>query len=147
MTNLATALKDETTRLARKVLRADTEALRKTASAQRAEIATMKRRIADLERAVSVLSKAHTASRAKQERAAEKGTRFRFSSGGLASNRQRLGLSAADYGLLVGVTGQSIYGWEQGTSAPREKNLAALAELRGMGKKAVAAKLAALQTA
>jgi len=71
----------------------------------------------------------------------------RFRAAGLASNRQRLGLSAADYGLLVGTTGQSIYAWEQGRAKPRAKNLAAIAALRGIGKKEVAAKLGVLKKA
>ncbi|MDY0748710.1 helix-turn-helix transcriptional regulator [Paucibacter sp. R3-3] len=63
----------------------------------------------------------------------------------MASNRQRLGLSAADFGLLVGTTGQSIYAWEQGRATPRPKNLAAIAALRGMGKREVAARLEELK--
>ena len=70
--------------------------------------------------------------------------RVRFTAAGLAANRKRLGLSAADFGRLVGTTGQSIYAWEGGSATPRAKNLAAIAELRSLGKKAVAARLAAL---
>lgn len=50
-------------------------------------------------------------------------------------------------GLLVGASGQSIYNWEDGKARPRAANLAALAELRTMGKKQAAQRLAALRDA
>ena len=66
---------------------------------------------------------------------AETGSRHRFSAQGLRSMRGKLGLSAADMGRLVGVTGQSIYNWEQGKSRPRQTQVQAIAELRGIGKR------------
>ena len=59
--------------------------------------------------------------------------------------RKRLGLSAANFGLLVGATGQSVYAWEAGKAKPRAQNLAAIAALRGVGKREVAKKLAELK--
>lgn len=153
MPNLASVLKDEIARLARKELRGETTKLQKAASAHRSEIAALKRRVADLERAIKALQKSSTKAAAKAAAAAtdadvdsEEGA-HRFRAAGLASNRARLGLSAADFGLLVGTTGQSIYAWEQGRSKPRAKNLIAIAALRGLGKREVAAKLAALKGA
>ena len=64
----------------------------------------------------------------------------------MASNRKRLGLSAADFGLLVGASGQSVYAWEQGKARPRGKNLAAIAALRGVGKREVVERLATLKS-
>ena len=75
----------------------------------------------------------------------QRGLRFRAE--GMLSNRKRLGLSAADFGLLVGATGQSVYSWEQGKSKPRAKALAAIAALRGVGKREVAKRLQALKRA
>ena len=63
----------------------------------------------------------------------------------MAANRKRLGLSAADFGLLVGATGQSIYAWETGKTKPRPQALAAIAALRGIGKREVEARLASLK--
>lgn len=65
----------------------------------------------------------------------------------MASNRKRLGLSAHDFGLLIGTTGQSVYAWEQGKSKPRAANLTAIAALRGMGKREVNSRLQALKQA
>jgi DNA-binding transcriptional regulator YiaG len=63
----------------------------------------------------------------------------------MASNRKRLGLSATDFGLLVGASGKSIYAWEAGTSKPHGEHLKAVAALRGIGKLEVEERLAALR--
>jgi hypothetical protein len=147
MPDLATVLKDEITRLARKQQRPEADALRKTVNIQRSEIASLKRRFLVLERALAGLSSARRAPAPKPSASAsasEEGRHIRFTPSGLASNRQRLGLSAADYGLLVGASGQSIYAWEPGTTTPRPKHLAAIASLRGIGTKAAVARLSAI---
>lgn len=149
MPNLASVLKSEVARLARKELRAETEALKKTVSSQRAELVALKRRMQELEKVVRAVGKAKEKPAAgprvsaARESTADEGVRF--SAKGMASNRRRLGLSAADFGLLVGATGQSVYQWEAGKSKPRAKSLGAIAGLRGIGKKEVAARLAALK--
>lgn len=142
MTTLAAALKSEIARLARKELRAETEHLKKTVTAQRAGLAALKRKVTELERllkAATRASKRAVAPSANAETADASGLRFRAA--GLAANRKRLGLSAQDFGLLVGATGQSVYAWEQGKSKPKAKSLAAIASLRGLGKREVAARL------
>jgi len=48
---------------------------------------------------------------------------------------RRLGLSAADYARLVGVSSLTIYNWEHGKSRPRKEQLAALVAVRGIGKR------------
>jgi len=63
----------------------------------------------------------------------------------LRSQRQRLGLSAANYGKLIGVTGQTIYSWEQETSRPRKHQFASIAALRHIGKREAQARLEQLQ--
>ena len=59
----------------------------------------------------------------------------RFSARGLRARRERLGLSAADYAQLVGVTSQTIYNWEQGRSRPAGEQLAKLVAVRDLGKR------------
>lgn len=131
MPNLGTVLKAEISRLARKEIRAEIEALRKASSTYRREIAELKRQVVQLERKLR-----HTAKSAPATAAAEEGeSRFRFSAKGLRSLRTKLGLSAADFGKLAGVSGQSIYHWEQGKSVPRKSQLPKLASLRGVGKR------------
>lgn len=147
MPNIATVLKAEVTRLAPKELRGETETLRKAVSSQRSELAALRRRVQALEKAVQLLARAAVSS-TRATRAAssdEEGSQFRFRAAGMASNRKRLGLSAADFGLLVGATGQSVYAWEAGKSRPRAPNLAAIAALRGLGKKEVTKRLVELK--
>jgi hypothetical protein len=55
-----------------------------------------------------------------------------------------LSLSACYFGRLLGVSGQSAYAWKRGRTKPRAKQPAAIAALRGLGKKEAAARLAAL---
>lgn len=147
MPNIATVLKAEVTRLARKELRGETEALRKTVSTQRSELAALRRRVQDLERAVKLVARlaASSKSAANPDADEDEGEQLRFRATGMASNRKRLGLSAADFGLLVGATGQSVYAWEAGKSKPRSQNLAAIAALRGVGKREVMKRLTELK--
>lgn len=151
MPNIASVLKAEITRLSRKEMRESNGSLRKAVTAHRAEIASLKRRLQALEAAVKRLSKGQASDRpssrspASNEVEEDDASGQRFSAKGMASNRQRLGLSAADFGLLVGTTGQSVYAWEAGKSKPRPGALAAIAALRGIGKRDVAARLASLK--
>ena len=62
----------------------------------------------------------------------------------MKAQRSRLGLSAADYGKLVGVSGLTIYNWEHEKSRPRQAQLAALVAVRGIGKREALMKLAEL---
>ena len=153
MPNIASVLRAEISRIARKEGRSEIDALRKTVSSQRSDIAALKRRLQDLEKSVKALAKAAPGGRPRptsadvasggDAEAEAEGLRFRAQ--GMASNRKRLGLSAEDFGLLVGASGQSVYSWEAGKNKPRATNLAAIAALRGVGKREVAKRLAALK--
>ena len=144
MANIATLLKSEISRVARKEVRGEVAGLKKAVSSYRSEIAALKRRALTLEAELRRLGKA-TARALPAAAEAPTARAQRFSPKGLASQRKRLGLSALECGLLVGASGQSIYNWEDGKARPRAKHLQALAALRGMGKKDAAARLAELR--
>lgn len=147
MPNIATVLKAEIARVARKELRAQTDALKKSLTAYRGEIAALKKRVQDLEKQAAKAARAPrtTAKPMVAEAGGDSaGTGLRFRAAGMASNRKRLGLSAADFGRLVGATGQSVYAWESGKTRPGADKLAAIAALRGVGKSEMAQRLAAL---
>lgn len=153
MPNIASVFKAEIARLARKELRENTDALKKAVAAHRSEIASLKRRLQALESVVKRLAKDASADQrhvtkptAGESSVASEAAGLRFRAAGMAANRKRLGLSAADFGLLVGATGQSIYAWEAGKAKPRPQALAAIAALRGVGKREVEAKLANLKS-
>jgi DNA-binding XRE family transcriptional regulator len=154
MPNIASVLKSEIARIARREVRTQTDGLKKALSSQRTENVALKRKIQELEKSLKSLARGSARTKSAPAAAGDSGNgavedsgSLRFSAKGMASNRKRLGLTAAEFGLLVGTTGQSIYAWEAGKSSPRPKARAAIAALRGAGKKEVAAKLAELQAA
>lgn len=143
--NIATALKSEIVRLARKELRGETKSLRKATAAYRSEIAALKRRVLELEKQ---LRRVGRPAKAEVSRTADsESPRVRFSAKGLTAQRKRLGLSAHDLGLLLGASGQSVYNWESGQIRPRASQLPAIVALRSMGKREAEARLEALRAA
>ena len=149
MSDIQKVLRAEISRLARKEVRGEIESLRKASTQQRSAIAELRRQIDALSRNLKQVSK--TAARpqghvggpaAADVEEASDGTPRRFSATRLAAHRAKLGLSAADYGRLVGMSGATIYNWEQSKSRPNAEQLQALAAVRGMGKREVAARLA-----
>jgi DNA-binding transcriptional regulator YiaG len=140
MPNIAAVLREEIVRLARKEIRKQTNVLRKASAQYRRDIAEMKRRVSDLRRKVSPLEKQVLKS-APSQAAEPDAEHVRFTASGLRSQRKRLELSAANYGKLIGVTGQTIYSWEQETSRPRKQQFAPIAALRHIGKREALARL------
>ena len=145
MPNIASVLKSEIVRVARKEIRSEVEGLKKAAGAFRSEIAALKRRTQSLEQELRRLGKALP--RRAPVAIDESAKSLRFSAKGLASQRQRLGLSADDCGRLLGASGQSVYNWEAGKARPRASHLPAIAALRTLGKKQAAAVLASRKDA
>jgi DNA-binding transcriptional regulator YiaG len=145
MPNIASLLKAEIARVARKEVRAETLTLRKAVSAYRTQIAGLKRQVKTLEQSLNQVRRA-SAVRASASGSAPAAAQ-RFSAKGFATARRRLELSAADLGLLFGVSGQTIYHWESGKARPRARHMPAIAALRTIGKRAVAAHLEALKAA
>ena len=141
--NIATALKSEISRVSRKEVRTELQALKKVTTKLRSDNADLKRRLADLERVVKQLSKGGTKKSATAGSQDEAGTVARFSGKGLAAQRKRLGLSAADFGKLIGVSGASVYNWEEGKTRPRSTHMPGIAAIRGMGKKDAVGRLKA----
>lgn len=144
MPNIAAMLKDEISRLSRKEIRLQTEVMRKASVHYRHSIAALKRLATKLERQVARLeANVYDKSRAAAPAAR---TKVRFVAKGLRSQRERLGLSAADYAKLAGVSSQSIYNWERGVARPRPQQIATLAALRRINKREALARLERLDT-
>jgi DNA-binding transcriptional regulator YiaG len=143
MPNIASLLKTEIARLARKAVRTETGALKKTAGTYRSEIATLKRRTDALERQLRHAQKKQPSAPSQEPVEASSG--FRFSPKGLASHRKRLGLSANDMGKLLAASGQSVYKWESGEARPRAAHLPGIAAVRKLGRKDVAKILESLE--
>lgn len=136
--NIASVLKAEISRVARKEIRAEVDSLRKAAVAQRSAIASLKRKISELEKQVRRSSKGI---RGLQELDGDGARQIRFSAQRLKNQRSKLGLSAKDYGRLVGVSGLTIYKWEGGNTRPRAGQLPAIAAVRKLGSREAYARL------
>ncbi len=141
MPNIASILKAEISRVARKEVRVEIETLKKASVAHRASIAELRRQVGALERELRRVTK--TATRTAPADEADTGTKRRFSATRLAAHRAKLGLSAAHYGHLVDVSGQTIYHWEQGKARPRAAQLESLAAVRDLSAREVAERLGA----
>jgi DNA-binding transcriptional regulator YiaG len=140
MPNIASLLKQEIARVARKELRSETAGLKKASATFRSEIAALKRRVAEAERQLRVSAKSTPrAAPAANDESIPEG--MRFSAKGLIGHRRRLGLSANELGLLLGVSGQTIYNWESGKARPNRRFLPTLVALRTVGKRETAARL------
>ena len=140
MPNIVAVLKDEISRIARKEIRTETAVVKKASAQYRKDIAELKRQVSNMQGRVSLLE--NRVLRDVPTPVAQADAKdVRFTAKGLCSQRKRLGLSAAEYGKLVGVTGHTIYTWEKGSSRPRKTQLPVLASIRQMGKKEVHARL------
>ena len=137
MPNIASVLKAEIARVARKEVRSEAEALKKASAQHRSDIAALKRRITELEKLVARAGKSRPEPPAVPERADP----MRYSAKGLSAQRQRLGLSAPEMAALLGVSTQTVYNWEAGKSRPRQQQMAAIGAVRGMGKRDVQTRL------
>jgi len=141
MPNLAATLKEEIQRLARKEIKAQTGSTKQAVAKYRREIASLKRQMREQEKKIAFLE-AQQQKRLEQPQATEELVEgIRFSARSVKAQRERLGLSAASYAKLVGVSALTIYNWEQGKSRPRKEQLAALVAVRGIGKREALAKL------
>jgi DNA-binding transcriptional regulator YiaG len=150
MPNFAIALKEEIARLARKEIKSQVGKTQKAVAQYRREIAALKRELkSQAKRIESLASSKRAAANGSSNGSAAEHVEddMRFSARSVKAQRGRLGLSAKDYGALIGVTGLTIYNWEQGKSRPRRSQFAQLVAVRGIGKREANARLAVLNGA
>lgn len=139
MPNIGSILKDEIARLARKEIRKQVDPMRKSSNQQRTLVAGLKRDVSILRKQIALL--AESAANSAPPQTERTSAPVRFVAKGLKVHRARLGLSAADYAKLLGVSGQTVYNWELGAAKPRAEQRATLASLRGLGKREAQSRL------
>ncbi len=144
MPNIASVLKDEITRLARREIRKETQKLKKASAQYRRDIAELKRQLSDSQRRLALVEE-QVFNKESLPVEEEPDKTVRFTAQGLRSQRKRLGFSAKEYAKLAGVSLQSIYNWEHEVSRPRKQQIAVLAALRGIGKKEALVRLEQLE--
>jgi DNA-binding transcriptional regulator YiaG len=145
MPNIATALKEEIRRLAKKEIKAETGATKQAVARYRREIASLKQRLREQEKKITFLEKEERKRIEEPQADADTVESAQFSARSVKAQRDRLGLSAADYAKLVGVSTLTIYNWEKGKSRPRKEQLAALVAVRGIGKREAVRRLELLK--
>ena len=144
MQSLVHALRNEITRLAKKEVKGQITALRAASARYRREIAELKRVTKDLEDRLAHIEQQERR-RVKKPPSPQLAEGTRFSPRGLKSHRAKLGLSAEDYGLIAGVSGQMIYKYERGETKPRRAQLAKLVAVRDLAKREAGRRLVLLQ--
>ena len=145
MPNIGSVLREEISRLSRREVRKLTSATKEATTVHRHHIAALNRRVQQLEREIAALKKRGALSPLATA-AAAKPASLRFVAKGLRSHRRRLGLSANEFGKLIGVSANSVYAWESGVTTPRKEQVAKIAALRSVGKREAAQSLAALRS-
>lgn len=138
MANLISALNEKMARIARKEIKSQTTTTKRAAVRYRHDIADLKRQVGDLTRRLAQMEKHQPREMVAPPEAVEN-ARFRADS--VRSHRTKLGLSAAAYAKLVGVSDLTIYKWESGKSRPRKAQLAMFLAVRGLGKREVMQRL------
>ena len=140
MAGIARILETELRRLARKEGRAEarreiaeqTRALMKQLSDQHKLIKTLRTDLIALQRAQGTLR--NRVNHIESDPYGGRPERSQFSPDEVYADRERLGLSAEEYAMLVGVSMYSIYNWEKGRSRPRAPQLKQWIAVRNMTK-------------
>jgi DNA-binding transcriptional regulator YiaG len=145
MPNIAGVLKEEICRLAKKEVKAQVGTTRRATIQYRRDIAKLKQLVGQQEKEIKYLKK-KVQQQGETQPTDDQLEGVRFSARSVKAQRHRLGLSAADYGKLVGVSGLTIYSWEHEKSRPRKAQFAALVAVRGIGKREALMKLAELKS-
>jgi len=139
---------DEVRRLARKEAKSATDKLVADVAALKKANVDMKRRLAELERSGKHFSKVAAKVQDSVAQPEEQDTdRTRFTGKTIRNMRAKLGLTQAEFGILAGVTGQSVYHWEASDErvGVRSATKANLVAMKKMGKKQALARLGELQ--
>ena len=135
MPDIASVLKQEITRLARKEVAVTVQQQSKQIQSLKASIRNLRDQVATLEKTLSRWSReTHSTSSQSQTEDASDGA-IRISPKSIKSHRRRLNLSQAQMAKLLGVSAVSVTFWESGRASPREKNRQAIAALRQLGAK------------
>jgi DNA-binding transcriptional regulator YiaG len=141
MPNLASMLKAEIRRLAKREIKAATRSTKQAVAQYRRDIAMLKRLVQVQQKEIQFL-RTQEQKRLHQPQTTEHPVEgVRFSVRSVRAQRRRLGLSAEDFGKLIGVSAMTVYNWEHGKGRPKNYRLGAFAALRTIGKREAMKKL------
>ena len=144
--NVMSVLKAEISRLAKKEAKREVAPVKKVNASYRGLIAGLRKRIDTLEKELAMLKRAAPKAERVLASKTEPQGRFWITGKGVRKLRQRLGQTQAKFGQLIGVSVPTVVNWEgvEGKVEIRKKaTMARLQQVKGMGKKEVAAILGA----
>ena len=144
MPNIMSALKSEISRLARKEAKQVVAPVKKASANYRGLIAGLRKQVVALQNELAALKRA--APKAEKVLGAKETPEGRFwiTGKGVKALRKRLGLTQARFANLAGVSVPTIVNWEKvegKVEIRRKATMARLQELKGKGKREVAAML------
>jgi DNA-binding transcriptional regulator YiaG len=133
--NVMGVLRAEIRRLARKETKQELSSMRRQLAQMRRLLAESRRRVNEIEaRAKQAARGALRASAAAGgDETDEDGRQIRFSPAWVKKHRTKLGMSRLVYARLVGVSPQTIMGWEAGRTRPRRGALRSWRAIRAKG--------------
>ena len=144
--NVMSVLKAEISRLARKEAKREVSAVKKVNATYRGLIAGLRKRIEFLEKGMTGLKRMAPKAEKVLASKTEPQGRFWITGKGVRKLRQRLGQTQAKFSKLIGVSVPTVVNWEgvDGKVEIRKKaTMARLQQIKGMGKKEVAAMMGA----
>ena len=144
MPDVASVLKEEIQRLAKKEVRSNVDPLKK-------QLVDLKRRLRQAERSVANLRKStqkavavvsdQTGVIVPDPESDGDGRQVRVKPDSVRKHRERLRLTQVELAKLIGVTPASVMRWENGQSRPRGAGREAFARVRDMGVREARARL------
>jgi len=144
MPDVASVLRDEIRRLARKEIKSATSTQSKQVRDLKNVVRALRREVASLQKELSASRRSAEATNGQSTGKEEKKQAIRLSPKSIKNHRKRLKLSQAQLGQLLGVSTTTVVFWESGRSVPRGSNRNALAEVRTLGRKDAQALLGAV---
>ncbi|MDE2813406.1 MAG: helix-turn-helix domain-containing protein [Gemmatimonadota bacterium] len=145
MPSIATLLREEISKIARKEVQDQVRALKQTVREQRDAIARLEKQVGSAKAkaatkpaAAKPATKPATkpaAAKAHKASAGDKRKQLRIAPNTIKKHRKRLKLSQAELGQLLNVSTNTVLRWEAGTSKPRSKHLPGLDQLRTISKR------------
>ena len=140
--NLMSVLKAEISRLAKKEAKREVAPVKKVNASYRGLIAGLRKRIDSLEKELAGVKRSAPKAEKVLASKTEPQGRFWITGKGVKKLRQRLGLTQAVFGKLIGVSVPTVVNWE-GTDGKveirRKETMARIQGLKGKGKREVAA--------
>jgi DNA-binding transcriptional regulator YiaG len=141
MPNVASVLKEEIRRLARKEARILTKPLKKAIAAERKQMTLLRKQFASLSQDTRRAARSAGRSAAAPADTGAVAAPGNWRKDTVRSTRKMLGVTQGQFAKLVGVSPISISFWETGRSTPRAKAQVKVLELRKLSKSDVVSRL------